>query len=151
MTRTGGCICGAVRYKLLDDPLFVHVCHCTECQRDSGGAFQVTALMLAKDFQLTGQECTYSYVTRKSGNNYKQYRCEVCCCTLAGINTSQATVMVVRPGTIDDTSDVRPGAHIWTREKQSWFAIPDDVPSFEEEYDYTQLWPKTSLDRIAGT
>jgi len=58
--------------------------------------------------------------------------------------------MVVRPGTFDDPSGIQPQAHIWTREKQHWFTIPENVPSFDEEYDYIELWPKTSLDRING-
>jgi len=148
MNIPGGCICGAVRYQLTAEPLFTHVCHCTECQHESGSAFQITALVLASDFKLVGNEPSVNYVTRKSGNEYAIYRCENCCCTVAAKSIPENRVMVVRPGTFDDTSIVWPQAHIWAREKQSWFEIPTGVPVFEEEYDHKQLWPRASLELV---
>jgi hypothetical protein len=59
--------------------------------------------------------------------------------------------MVVRPGTLDDSSDLNPQAHIWTKEKQDWVEIPDYLPAFEENYDAALLWPKSSLDRVDST
>ena len=151
ISNEGGCNCGSVRYEILSDPLFTHICHCTECQHDSGGAFQISTLVLVKDFRLKGNKPDILYISRKSGIEYEVYNCNNCGCTLAGKSVSPATIMVVRPGTLDDTSRIEPQAHIWTKEKQNWVTIPEDIPAFEEEYEHTSVWPKSSLDRIRIT
>ncbi len=151
MYMTGGCNCGSVRYELLAEPLFTHVCHCTECQHDSGGAFNISTVILSADFRFKDCAPDISYVSRKSGNEYEVWGCSKCGCTVAGKSITPASVMVVRPGSFDDTSVIRPQAHIWICEKQDWVSIPDDIPSFEKEYDAAELWPASSLERVEGS
>ena len=43
----GGCTCRHIRYRLAERPLFVHCCHCRWCQRDSGTAFAMNAMIEA--------------------------------------------------------------------------------------------------------
>ena len=148
VNKSGRCNCGDIRYELSSEPLFTHVCHCTECQRDSGGAFNMTLLVLSSSFRITAGNPHVSVILRKSGNEYEVISCGSCGCTLAGNNMPAGEVMVVRPGTLDDTTWIKPQAHVWTKEKQNWVEIPEDVPSFEDGYDATQVWPKQSLDRL---
>ena len=147
MYMSGGCNCGSVRYELLSEPLFTHVCHCKECQRESGGAFNISTVILTEDFRFKDCAPDISYISRKSGNKYEVWGCTKCGCTVAGKSAAPSKMMVVRPGTFDDTSKLRPQAHIWTKEKQDWINIPDDLPSFEEEYEAEELWPASSLGR----
>ncbi len=151
MYKSGGCNCGSVRYKLLAEPLFTHICHCKECQRDSGGAFNVSTLVLVDDFKFDNCTPDTHIVSRPSGNEYEVWGCDKCGCTLAGLSVPPTKQMVVLQGTFDDTSDLDPQAHIWTKEKQNWVKIPDNLPSFEEYYDPVQVWPKSSLNRVYDT
>ncbi len=148
MIIKGGCNCRAVRYEVSSEPLFTHVCHCHECQRESGGAFHVSTLILGADFKITSDHVDEHVVSRPSGNEYMVYECQKCSCTLAGHAIDSNAVMVVRPSTFDDTSLIQPQAHIWIREKQDWVLLPDDVPAFMENYDAEQLWPEESLARM---
>ena len=59
----------------------------------------------------------------------------------------EVAVIAVRGGTLDDTSTVRPQAHIFTRSMQPWFGPPKDVPSFVEAYDRAEVWPPDSLKK----
>lgn len=151
MGKPGGCNCGSVRYELFSEPLFTHICHCKECQRSSGGAFNVSTIALAEDFKFDNCSPDVHYVTSPKGNEYEVWGCDRCGCTIAGKSTSPSKVIVIRPGTFDDTSDLCPQAHIWIKEKQGWVEIPPDLPSYSEEYDPEELWPQSSLDRVNGT
>ncbi|MEQ9209708.1 MAG: GFA family protein, partial [Pseudomonadales bacterium] len=145
---TGGCNCRRVRYRISSEPLFTHVCHCHECQRESGGAFHVSTVIVGADFSITSDVVDEHTVVRPSGNEYKVYECQKCSCTIAGHSIDSNKLMVVRPSTFDDTSLIQPQAHIWTREKQGWVVLPQDVPVFSENYDAEQTWPADSLARM---
>lgn len=148
MLKTGGCNCGQIRYQVNGEPLFVHVCYCTECQRDSGGAFNMTLLLLETDFQIIDGKPSKKIVTRKSGKQYQSYFCDSCGNPIYGMPVDSRGVMVLRPGSLDDTSQVRPQAHIWVQEKPPWIILPADVPYFDKEYDLKAVWPQESLRRI---
>ena len=135
MSLTGGCNCGQIRYQVNEKPLFVHVCHCTECQRDSGGAFNVTMLLLEQDFRVVEGEPELKIVSRKSGKRYNSYYCRQCANPIYGMPVESRGVIVLRPGSLDDTYVVVPQAHIWVEEKQPWVILPTDIPCFEKEYD----------------
>ena len=51
----GGCVCGKVRYRLKSDPMIVHCCHCSWCQRETGSAFVINALTETSEVDLTGE------------------------------------------------------------------------------------------------
>src|SRR5216117_2499908 len=46
----GRCACGKVRYRLLAEPMRVHCCHCTDCQRHTGSAFVLNAIIETSTF-----------------------------------------------------------------------------------------------------
>ena len=146
---TGGCSCGAVRYRLASDPLFVHCCHCLNCQRQTGSAFVINILIETDRVELLGEEPEAVSVPRSGGKKQKIWRCPTCRVALYSQYTSPR-VRFVRAGTLDEPSAVAPDVHIFTRSKLPWVALPDDVPAFDVYYDTNALWPEASLKRIAA-
>jgi hypothetical protein len=143
----GGCACGAVRYRLSSEPLFVHCCHCLNCQRQTGSAFVINLLIETDRIKLHGEEPVPVDVPRGRGKQ-TIWRCPTCQIAIFSRYT-RATVRFVRGGTLDDPSAVAPDVHIYTRSKLPWIDIPDSVPAFSTYYDTQKLWPAASLERLA--
>jgi hypothetical protein len=147
--REGGCACGAVRYRLLSEPLFVHCCHCLNCQRQTGSAFVVNLMIEADRVEVLAGEPQAVDVPRDDGSAQAVYRCPDC--QVAVFSTySRPEVRFVRGGTLDDPRDVTPDVHIFTRSKVSWVAIPEETPAFDVYHDEKALWPAESLRRLAA-
>jgi hypothetical protein len=145
--REGGCACGAVRYRLASEPLFVHCCHCLNCQRQTGSAFVVNVLIEADRVELLEGEPEPVPVPRSGGKKQKIWRCAECQTALYSQYTSPR-VRFVRAGTLDDPSSVAPDVHIFTRSKLPWLTLPESVPAFNVYYDTEKLWPEASLARL---
>jgi hypothetical protein len=144
---TGGCSCGAVRYRLTSEPLFVHCCHCLNCQQQTGSAFVVNILIEADRVELLGEEPQAVSVPRTGDKKQKIWRCPTCQVAVYSQYTSPR-VSFVRAGTLDEPSAVAPDVHIYTRSKLPWVVLPDDVPAFDVYYDMQELWPAESLKRV---
>ena len=145
MLREGGCSCGAVRYQLTSDPLFVHCCHCLNCQRQTGSAFVVNVLIEADCVEVTGEPQLVE-VPRDDGSTQEIFRCPSCQVALYSTYT-YATVYFVRAGTLDEPASVSPDVHIFTRSKLPWVTLPEAVPAYDVFYDLDELWPAESLER----
>src|SRR5262245_3687570 len=116
VTREGGCACGAVRYWLSSDPLFVHCCHCLNCQRQTGSAFVVNLLIEADRFEVLGRDPEPVDVPRDDGSTQRIFRCPVCQVAVFS-EYGRPEVRFVRGGTLDEPSCVSPDVHIYTRSK----------------------------------
>lgn len=145
--REGGCACGAVRYRLASEPLFVHCCHCLNCQRQTGSAFVINMLIEADRVQLLAGEPQPVAVPRSGGKKQKIWRCPTCQVAVFSQYTRRQ-VRFVRAGTLDDPAAVAPDVHIFTRSKLPWVTLPDSVPAFRVYYDTKKLWPAASLERL---
>jgi hypothetical protein len=145
----GGCACGETRYRLLSGPLFVHCCHCLNCQRQTGSAFVINILIETDRVELLAGEPQPTAVPRNGTKKQKIWRCPSCQVAVYSQYTSPK-VRFVRAGTLDDPSAVAPDVHIFTRSKVPWVALPDDVPAFDVYYDTDKLWPAESLERLAA-
>ena len=145
--REGGCSCGAVRYGLASDPLFIHCCHCLNCQRQTGSAFVINLLIEADRVELLSGDPEAVDVPRDDGSRQRIYRCPTC---QVGVFSEygRPEVWFVRGGTLDEPSAVEPDVHIYTRSKLPWVALPESVPAFDEYYDTKALWPAASLERL---
>ncbi len=149
-TFEGGCTCRSVRYRLTSKPLFVHCCHCRWCQRDSGTAFAVNAMIEADRVERLGGEVEVIDTPTLSGRGQKISRCPKCRIAVwSNYAGAGPTVHFVRVGTLDEPDRLPPDIHIFTMSKQPWVALPAGVPAVEEYYDRNQLWPRESLDRFA--
>ncbi len=146
VTLEGGCACGEVRYRLASDPLFVHCCHCLNCQRQTGSAFVINVLIEADRVELLAGEPSVVAVPREGGDEQKIWRCPACQIALYSQYTTPR-VRFVRAGTLDDPSAVQPDVHIFTRSKLPWVTLPEGVPAFDVYYDMEKLWPAESLER----
>jgi hypothetical protein len=142
----GGCACGAVRYRLTGEPLFIHCCHCLSCQRQTGSAFVVNLLIERDRVEATGEPTTVD-VARDSGGMQKIYRCASCMIAVFSEYT-YPEIWFVRGGTLDEPRSVEPDVHIFTRSKVDWVTLPEGVPAVDVFYDLDELWPRESLQRI---
>ena len=143
----GGCSCGAIRYRLTSDPLFVHCCHCLNCQRQTGSAFVINVLIETDRVQVLAGTPVAVEVPRDDGSKQTIFRCPKCQVALYSQYT-RPQIRFVRAGTLDDPSTVKPDVHIFTRSKVPWVTLPDSVPAFEVYYDTNALWPPESLERL---
>ena len=146
--REGGCSCGTVRYRLTAEPLFVHCCHCLNCQRQTGSAFVVNVLIEADRVESVAGE-PRAVDAPRDGDTPPQriFRCPACEVAVYSVYSDPA-VLFVRAGTLDDPSSVEPDVHIFTRSKLPWVSVPEDVPAFDVYYDLDTLWPEESLRRL---
>lgn len=130
---TGGCQCGAVRYTLNAEPMRVMACHCTECQRQSGSAFGMSMLVKRSDLVVTGTLKSFTR-TADSGNANTGAFCPECGNRIYNVPGYAEDRLVLKPGTLDDTSWVHPQAFIWMKSAQSWIETPDGVRCFDGQF-----------------
>jgi hypothetical protein len=147
--REGGCACGAVRYRLVSEPMFVHCCHCLNCQRQTGSAFVVNLLIETARLDVVAGKPRAVDVPRDDGSAQRIFRCPECQVAVFSLYGSPG-VFFVRAGTLDDPREVRPDVHIYVRSKVKWVDLPADVPAFDEYYDTTRQWPADSLARLGA-
>ena len=144
----GGCDCGAVRYRMTSEPLFVHCCHCRWCQRESGSAFALNAMIEAERVVLTRGEPEKVDTPSNSGKGQKIFRCPGCRIAVwSNYAGAGEAVRFVRVGTLDNPDLLPPDIHIFTSTKQPWVVIPPAMPAVPEYYDREKYWPKESLER----
>ena len=142
----GGCACGAVRYRLVSEPMFVHCCHCSNCQRQTGSAFVINLLIEADRVELLTGEPQAIDVPRDDGSTQRIHRCPTCQVAVFS-EYGMPTLWFVRGGTLDEPASVTPDVHIYTRSKLPWVTLPPGVPAFEAYYRSSEVWPADSLQR----
>ena len=145
-TLEGGCSCGAVRYTLASEPMFVHCCHCRDCQKQTGSAFVLNALYEADRVASRG-ETTGFVMPTESGRPHTIHRCSKCGVAVWSIYGGIDKMRFVRVGTLDDSSALSPDVHIYTRSKLPWVTLPEGALAFEAYYDSKKIWPAASLER----
>ncbi|SFN25281.1 GFA family protein [Variovorax sp. OV329] len=146
----GGCTCAQVRYRLASRPLFVNCCHCRWCQRESGSAFAINAMIEAERVELLAGAPEMVDTPSLSGKGQKIWRCPNCRVAVwSNYAGSGEAVRFVRVGTLDDPDLLPPDIHIFTGSKQPWVQLPPDTPAVPEYYKASALWPQESLERRA--
>ena len=147
----GGCDCRAVRYRMEDVPLFVHCCHCRWCQRETGSAFVLNALIESDRVTLLAGEPEEVLTPSESGKGQRIARCPTCRIALwSHYAGAGALFRFVRVGTLDDPDRFPPEIHIFTASKQPWVILPTGVPAMPAYYDRKDHWPPASLARRAA-
>ena len=146
-TLEGGCSCGAVRYRLTSAPMFVHCCHCRDCQRQTGAAFAINALIETDRVVLLSGEPEAVSMPTDSGRPHHIYRCPACRIAVWSEYGGIAKLHFVRVGTLDRPEALPPDVHIYTRSKLPWINLPQGVPAFEAYYSSREVWPADSLGR----
>lgn len=140
---SGGCQCGALRYRLIEPPLMIYACHCTNCQRIAGSAFGLVANVKESALEFTsGAPATVTWHS-DAGNERHGSFCGDCGCRIAHGQTPSIGLLSLRAGTLDDPSWVAPAGHTWTRSAQPWFRFRDDEILWKEQpTDYLPLIQK---------
>ena len=143
----GGCACGEVRYRLGSEPMFVHCCHCLNCQRHTGSAFVINMLIETARVKFLAGRPEPIAMPLNGGSPKDIHRCHTCKVAVWSINGGRSQLLIVRAGTLDDPTAVTPDVHIFTRSKLPWVALPEGVPAYEVSYKAEELWPAESLAR----
>ncbi len=147
MTFEGGCDCRGVRYRLASRPMFVNCCHCRWCQRESGAAFAINAMIESDRVEMLAGPVDLVDTPSCSGKGQLIARCPTCRIALWSHYGGRTQVSFVRVGSLDDPDAFPPDVHIFTTTKQPWVVLPAGVPVMDEYYDSAQLWPAESLAR----
>jgi hypothetical protein len=146
----GYCTCRAVRYRMTSAPMFVNCCHCRWCQRETGTAFALNALIEADRVVHEG-DVEVVNTPSNSGKGQKITRCSVCRIALwSNYAGAGDAVHFVRVGTLHEPDLLPPNIHIFTMSKQPWVILPPGTPAVHEYYDRDAYWPKASLERRAA-
>jgi len=143
----GGCACGAVRYRLASKPMFVHCCHCKDCQRQTGSAFVLNAIIETDRIELLKGKPKPVRVPAGSGRVHDIYRCAKCQTALWSDYGGRPKLRFVRIGTLDNKRALKPDVHIFTRSKLPWVGLPKGARAFKVYYDMKKEWPAASLKR----
>jgi hypothetical protein len=148
-TFDGGCACGAVRFRMQSGPMFVHCCHCRDCQRQTGSAFVINALIEADRVDVQGHTEGIGVPT-DSGRPHTIHRCPSCRIALWSEYGGRPMIRFMRVGTLDDPTLLAPDVHIYARTKLPWVHLAKDARVFDAYYDSRQEWPAASLERLGA-
>jgi len=144
----GRCGCGAVRYRLNREPMFVHCCHCTSCQTETGSAFAVNALVESSAVETLSGEPEAVMTPSESGRGQQIWRCPSCRVAVwSNYGGANDILRFVRVGTLDEPAAIEPDIHIYTRSKLPWVRLPEGALAVEAYYDSGEVWPPESLER----
>ena len=143
----GGCACGRLRYRMRSSPMFVHCCHCKDCQRQTGTGFVLNALIEADLVEVLSGEPRPFTMPTDSGRPHTVFRCPDCGTAVWSEYGGLTALRFVRVGTLNEPAALAPDVHIYTRSKLPWVVLPEGVPAFPVYYDMKALWPAESLAR----
>ncbi len=137
----GGCACGKIRYELKDTILITHGCHCSWCQRETGSAFAVNAVIETSKVALLAGEPIEVATPSLSGRGQIIVRCPDCHVAVwSHYPTAGRKAAFIRVGTLDQPHEVKPDVHIFTSTRRPWVVLPDGAPAFEEFYNPAEVW-----------
>lgn len=143
----GQCFCGAVRYRMRGQPMFVYCCHCTDCQKQTGSAYVINAQIETERIDLIAGEPVAASMTTESGYPHDIFRCQTCLTAVWSDYGRRGWLRFIRIVTLDRPGDFPPAAHIYTRSKLPWVSLDDGVPAFEEYYDMPTFWKPENYAR----
>lgn len=144
----GGCDCGRIRYRMETAPLIVHCCHCRWCQRETGTAFALNALIEAERLIHLKADPELIDTPSQSGRGQRIARCPDCRLALwSNYGGAGPFIRFVRVGTLDTPDALQPHIHIYTTSRQPWVTLPHGVPAVPEFYEIERYWSPESLVR----
>lgn len=128
--------------------MFVHCCHCTWCQRETGSAFAVNALIETAFVEVVTGEAEVTILSSNSGKGQRIVRCSGCKVALwSHYGAAEERVAFVRVGTLEEPGLCSPDIHIFTATRQQWVQLDDSAPAVAEYYRRSEYWPRSSIER----
>ena len=123
--RTGGCLCGAIRYENEAEPMLIANCYCDNCRKNSGAANSYNLAMPAGSTKITGSPKTYVDETGASGKPFNRMFCPECGTHFLSHGPAYEGIEFIKAGTLDDANGLVPTAHIWCEQKLDWITLPE--------------------------
>lgn len=129
---SGGCLCGTVRYHAEGEPAAVALCHCDDCQRQSGAAFSVNVLVMGDALTIEGEDALKSYETIGEETGATRYRkfCATCGSPILTELTEMDGMVAIKAGTLDDRSWLEPEMAVWCNGKHPWLTADIELGEF---------------------
>jgi hypothetical protein len=147
----GGCDCKAVRYRMTRSPLIVHCCHCRWCQRETGSAFVINAVVEADSVVLLGEEPDAVVTPSESGKGQTISRSPKCrIAVYSNYAAAGDLTRFVRVGTLDTPDALTPDVHIYVTSKVPWVILPPDARTFDAFYSPKAVWSEDARARFAA-
>ncbi len=134
-SHTGGCACGAVRYRVHGKPTVGTVCHCSYCQRRLASAFSVLASFPETSVEITqGETVEFEHRSDESGRLLKMKFCAKCGTTVFHTGELRPGIRTIAAGTFDEPGWFTIDRHIWVQSKCAWVTIPAGVATFQRGF-----------------
>jgi hypothetical protein len=143
----GGCQCGAVRFEIAARRVPVYACHCRDCQKQTASAFGLSVPVRASAFTVSGPLERWSR-TADSGATTQCFFCRSCGARVYHASTGSPDQVTVKGGTLDETEDLSPVAHLWVSRKQPWVSLADGARLFDTQPDNLGAWRAALIDQI---
>lgn len=145
---SGGCNCSKLRYTLKAEPMVVHCCHCTQCQRMTGSGFVINGVIETSNVEIETGSLKAFNLPSETGRKLIVYRCAECGTDIHTDYGGRETMIFVRMTTLDDPTRFGPDVHIFTRSKLPWISLPPQVPAYEAFYPtFEEVWTSEALQR----
>lgn len=146
----GGCTCREIRYRLTRSPIVVHCCHCRWCQRETGAAFALNAMIETDAVSLISGQPERVDTPSNSGKGQTIVRCPNCHIAVWSHYAGAGELLsFIRVGTLDNPDRFPPDIHIFTASKQPWVILPPDKPAFEVYYNRKEQLSESILERLS--
>ncbi|MBO6949978.1 MAG: GFA family protein [Rhodospirillales bacterium] len=133
MSITGSCLCGSVTFEYTGDVGAAAYCHCTDCRKTTGSAFNISIGLPSEGFSLTNGAPKEFTKTADSGQPITRHFCSDCGAPLYTSSSLNPAMIYVKAGALDDPTAVKPAYQSWTRSRVTWSKIDDDLPGFETD------------------
>ncbi len=144
--KSGGCVCGQVRYELTASPITCYACHCTQCQTISGSGFSLSAIAEIANIRVLAGDVSES-TFQINGSDRSRHYCSNCGTLVWFSSPLFPGIVAIKAGTFDDTSWFRPIAHLWVSSKMPSVEIGDNEIKYDgqpEMADLVALWQEAS-------
>ena len=124
---SGGCLCGSIRYTILQQPILAYTCNCRFCQKDTGTAYRSALAILNENVELIGKDFSvYTYKSVEHGRELYKNFCSDCGTTISLKTERFPERQVIMIGTLDDPSQIELSTHMFAEEAFDWVEFPKD-------------------------
>ena len=132
--QEGGCLCGKVRFALAGAPAMQAVCHCKNCQRQTGTSFSIIVGAARAQVSVTGELRTYEDHGERGGAVLRSF-CPNCGSPVVSHIPAAPDFVIIKGGAFDDTDWLDPHVHFWGDSAQKWVALPEGATVFARNPD----------------
>lgn len=128
----GSCLCGNIQYSSHLLPLTTAICHCNDCQKQSGSAFSVNILLPVDGFSIDGASLGFYSKSGSSGLSVKRFFCTNCGSALYSEVDVMPGMIAIKGGSLTDPTSIKPQLHLWCSSALPWVDIDGSLPCFKE-------------------